>query len=204
MITDGKEPGKTLEAIASIQALEIPGYEIIVGGNPDLSWRHVRLCLLRGFADAGRLGAMRNYTADLAINDRLVMIDDDIIFHPGWYAGMIQYGDDWDALSCRILNPDGSRFWDWKTYQDGINTLLDYDQTSEHVSLTGGYICLKRWVFDRVKWDNDTGFYRGEDVDYSARLKTAGVRIAFNPHSTVTHKAGYTQRDQSVFRTQEI
>ena len=27
---------------------------------------------------------------------------------PDWYAGMKKYGDNFDVLSCRILNPDGT------------------------------------------------------------------------------------------------
>lgn len=201
VITDGKEPEKTRRALDSIHALRIPDHEILVGGRPLDEWTDIAYCYdLRQYAQAGQLGAMRNRLCDMAFYDRLVVADDDIIFHPDWYAGMQRYGDDWDVLSCRVLNPDGTRFWDWKTYDGGINKLLDYDKTSPHVSITGGLIIMQSWVFDRVRWDDERGFYQAEDVDYSERLKAAGVRISFNPYSTVTHDAGYTQRGEYIYR----
>jgi GT2 family glycosyltransferase len=69
------------------------------------------------------------------------------------------------------------------------------------VSLTGGLTIMKRWVWDKVKWDDSLGFYQMEDVDFTRRLQDAGVRIAFNPYSTVTHDdRRYTQSGKFVLR----
>ena len=207
MITDGNEPAKTTRALESIRALNVPNSEILVGGVPRDEWSHIAFTMeMSDYARAGRLGAMRNLLCQMAFYDKLVVVDDDIMFDPGWYAGMLRYeserSGEWQVLSCRILNPDGSRFWDWKTYFGGVNKLLDYDKTSPHVSITGGLIIMRSWVFEQVQWDAERGFYQAEDVDFSDRLKRAFVDIAFNPYSQVTHDAGYTQRGDYVYRTE--
>lgn len=214
MITDGKEPEKTKQAIRYIHGLNVPNSEIIICGKPDGAWFvepypdywedfPVILLPRPELADAGRLGAMRNIACDRARYDKLAVVDDDIWFRYDWYQQMCHFGDDWDALSCKILNPDNTRFWDWKTYEAGINKLMDYDKTSPHVSITGGYICMKRRLFEAVRWDDERGFYQAEDVDYSERLKRAGFRIGINPRATVYHWANYTQRGDYVYRTEE-
>jgi glycosyltransferase involved in cell wall biosynthesis len=134
---------------------------------------------------------MRNALTAAAKYDRLVIVDDDFLFHKDFYTGLQRYGDDWEALSVRILNPDGSRFWDWATHGGPRgHVLLDYDECDEYVYITGGLILLKADVAYRVKWDDIRGFYQGEDIDFSKRLKKSGVRLVFNRYSTTTHDDG--------------
>lgn len=186
IITDNREPEKLAKAIDSIRALKVPGAELFVVEDKERT---------------GKLGALRNAGCRKADNEILVVSDDDIYFAPDWYEGLKKYGDDWDILSCKILNPDGTRYWDWKTNINGKNELMDYGETSPHVSLTGGMTIMKQWVFEAVQWDENRGFYQAEDVDWTERAKRAGFKIAFNPHSTVTHDSPYTQVDKWVVRT---
>jgi glycosyltransferase involved in cell wall biosynthesis/Tfp pilus assembly protein PilF len=192
IITNGKRPRKLVREIESIRSLGIPDHEILVGGEPpgDLP-EGVGVVPAIDAARNGRLGEMRNALTAAARYDHLVVVDDDFIFHPDFYTGIQRFGEDWDALSVRILNPDGSRFWDWATHGGPRgHVLLDYDDTDDHVYITGGLILLKAQVTDRVKWDDGRGFYQGEDIDFSSRLRTAGIRPLFNRHSTTTHDDG--------------
>ena len=187
IITDKQEPEKLAKAIDSIRALKVPGAELFVVED-----RH----------RSGRLGALRNTGCRMTNNPVVVVSDDDIYFHPDFYEGLQKYGDDFDILSCKILNPDGSRYWDWKINVNGKNELLDYDKTSENQSLTGGLTIMKRRVFEKVQWDETRGFYQEEDVDFTKRARAAGYRIAFNKNSTVTHDGPYTQAEKWVLRTE--
>jgi GT2 family glycosyltransferase len=185
IITDGKEPAKVQAQIDSIKALAVPEYEILVVRDKDLS---------------GKLGKLRNAGCNAAKYDVLVVSDDDMVFHDDFYNGLVEHGD-FEVMSCRILNPDGTRYWDWKEHIDGKNQLLEYGTTSPHISLTGGLTIMKRDVFNRVKWEETLVFYQAEDVDFSERLKEAGVQITFNKRSTVTHDDGaYTQNGNVVVR----
>ena len=192
IITHGKRPDKLRREIESIRALGIPHHEILVGGEPpsDLP-EGVGSVLAVDAARNGRLGEMRNALTAAARYDHLVVVDDDFLFHDDFYQGLQRFGDDWEALSVRILNPDGSRFWDWATHGGPRgHVLLDYDENDDHVYITGGLILLKAEVTDRVQWDDGRGFYQGEDLDFSSRLRQAGIRPKFNPHSTTTHDDG--------------
>jgi len=205
IITDGREPAKTSREIQSINALHIPFYEILLGGNiPDenMVWG-IKSVDMHEHARAGRLGAMRNALCRRAAGDILVVADDDMVFHSDFYQGVLWHQGKFDVLACRILNPDGTRFWDWATYK-GPNghALLDYDKTDyENMYVSGGLITMKRYVFDECQWDENLGFYQNEDIDFSEKLKARCLRFIFNPFSTVTHDAPYTQVGKSVVRT---
>lgn len=186
IITDSQEPEKLAKAVDSIRALKVPGAELFVVED-----KH----------KTGKLGALRNAGCRKADNGILVVSDDDIYFAPDWYEGLQKHGDEWDVLSCKILNPDGTRYWDWKINVNGLNELLDYSEVSPDISLTGGMTIMKRKVFEKVQWDENRGFYQAEDVDWTDRVKRAGFNIAFNANSTVTHDGPYTQVDKWVIRT---
>ncbi len=193
IITNGKRPRKLAREIQSIRALKMPQFEILVGGEPPTELPEgVGTVLAVDAARNGRLGEMRNALTAAARYDHFVVVDDDFIFHDDFYTGLQRYGDDWEALSVRILNPDGSRFWDWATHGGPRgHVLLDYTDDDDHVYITGGLILLKAEVADRVKWDDGRGFYQGEDLDFSSRLRKAGIRPSFNRHSTTTHDDGH-------------
>lgn len=186
IITDNKEPKKLEREIESINKLSIPSYEIkiVVDDTPPF----------------GRTGKLRNKVCRMAKYDHIIMLDDDLVFHEDFYKGLLKYGEDYDVLVCKIQNPDGSRFYDWKIHVDGKNYLLDYDKTDPNISLSSGIYIMKQWVFEQVQMDDNLGFYEGEDVDYSERLKKAGIRIKMNPYCVVTHDAPYKQAGRSVLR----
>ncbi|HEY1171408.1 MAG TPA: glycosyltransferase family 29 protein [Verrucomicrobiae bacterium] len=203
LITNGKRPQKLQAEIDSIRALNIPAYEILIAGEaPENLDAGAKFIPAVDAARNGRLGEMRNRLTEQARFDHLVVADDDLLFHGDFYTGLQQYGDAWDVLCVRFLNPDGTRFWDWATH-GGIrgHKLLAYTETDEHVYVTGGLCVLKASIADRVQWDDGRGFYQGEDVDFSARLKAAGITPKFNELSTVTHDDDrYTQRENVVVR----
>lgn len=204
IITNGKRPAKLRREIESIRALGIPAFEIIVGGElpRDFSTQGLRVVPLPEAARAGRVSAMRNRLTEAARFDRLVVADDDLLFHGDFYAGLLAYGDDFEVLSVRILNPDGTRFWDWATYGGPRgHCLLDYGETDPFVYLTGGLGVMKAHIADRVKWDEALGYYQLEDVEFSGRLRRAGIAIRFCPYSTVTHDDDrYSQVGTTVVR----
>jgi hypothetical protein len=207
IITNGRRPEKLAREIESIRALGIPDFEILVGGDPPpgLASAGVRTLRLVDAAANGRLGEMRNALCRAARYDHLVVADDDMLFHPDYYEGLKAFGEDYDVLCVRLLNPDGTRYWDWATHGGPTgHHLLAYDETDPHVYVTGGLCVLKAPVFDRVQWDEQRGFYQHEDVDFSERLKQAGFRIRFCKASTVTHNdPSLTQMGELIIKYQE-
>jgi hypothetical protein len=190
IITNGKRPEKLVREIQSIRALEIPAFEIWLSGIPPEGWSdpEVKVVLREDAARNGRLGEMRNAICRQANFDHLVVADDDLLFQPGFYRGLQAFGEDYDVLCTRLLNPDGTRYWDWATHGGPTgHHLLDYDADDPDVYVTGGLCIMKTAVFERVQWDEGRGFYQGEDLDFSGRLRAAGFRIRFCKGSTVIH-----------------
>lgn len=206
VITNGKKPDKLTATLESIRAVGFAAKEILVGGEPPAGLGDdVTVVPVVDGARNGRLGEMRNRLTERAQYDHLVVCDDDMLFHDDFAAGIEKYGDDWEVLCVRLLNPDGTRFWDWATHGGPKgHRLLDYGETDSHVYVTGGLCLMKAAVARRVKWDDGRGFYQGEDLDFSGRLHQAGVSIKFNRHCTVTHDdARYTRSGKVIVRREE-
>ena len=202
IITDGQEPEALIREIMTIRQLNIPEYEIIVAGNCNPCNMITKAVQMPEVAQQGRIGYLRNEACRASSGDILVVLDDDMTIMRDFYDGLVKYGTDFDVLSCKLLNPDGTRYWDWRTHKDDINTLIDYNSNHPDISLTGGLTIMKRYVFDKVQWDENRGFYQKEDVDYSDRLKLAGFRISFNPFSTIVHNdMRYTQQGNYMIQT---
>lgn len=195
------------EQIESIRAQSLETFEIIVAGNvpPGLA-PPVRVVEAADLAFAGRLGAMRNRACAVAQYDRLIVADDDMYFHPNFGRALQEAGADYDVLCVRLLNPDGTRFWDWATIGGPRgHRLLAYDEVDDFVYVTGGLAIMRTTVHERVPWDEARGFYQGEDVEWSARVRAAGCRIRFTPDAVVTHRdARYTQRGHEMHFRQDL
>lgn len=202
IITGGQRRAKLERQIASIRALKLPNFEILVGGDVSNVPDGVDKVDMADAARAGRLGKMRNALARIARFDRLVIGDDDIVFDSEFGSGLKRFGEGCDAMAVRVVNPDGSRFWDWAaTGGTKGSVLLDYWDADPNVYITGGICVLKADVLDRVAWDDLRGFYECEDVDFSTRLKAAGITICFNTFCKVLHDDDrYSRVGRSVFR----
>ena len=207
LITNGQRPAKLARLIESIRKLDLRRFEILVGGEPPAHLPNdVTLVPAVDAARHGRLGEMRNRLTERARHEVLVVADDDLIFRPGFSQAVAALGDDWDVQCPRFLNPDGSRYWDWATH-DGPrgHRLLAYDETDPHVYVTGGLCVMRAEVARRVRWNESLGFYRGEDVEFSARLREAGLRICANPKAVVIHDdPRYTQLGDVMARREDL
>ncbi len=204
IITNGKRMEKLKRQIETIRALNIPRYEIWVGGalpvrSPDFIPVFYPMPEL---AEAGRLGAMRNALCGVAGLSTLVVTDDDMLFHDDFYTGMLQFGKKFDVLCTKLLNPDCTRYWDWATYGGPKgHRLLEYGEQDPNIYVTGGRVIMKRRVFDQVQWNPDLTINHFEDVDFSRRLHEAGFKIEMNQGCTMTHDdPRYTQIGCGIYQ----
>lgn len=203
IVTDGQRAAKLRRQIRSIRRLRIPHYEILVAGAPPAWLEGVTLLPMPEAAALGRLGEMRMALVEHSRYERLVVCDDDLIFRPDFRHGIERFGDDFDALAVRVLNPDGSRYWDRCTVGGPRgHRLLRYDEEDdENVYLSGAICVLRREATLRVRWNADLRFYEEEDVDFSRRFVAAGYRIEFCREASVVHDdARYRQRGLAVHR----
>ncbi len=212
IITDGRRREQLRSTITGILAQADGATEVILSGDvPDELMAElptsVRVVPCVDAAHTGRLGAMRNAACSAAQYDLLVVCDDDMRFAPDFCVQLRRVPrESYDVLCVRLLNPDGSRFWDWATFGGPRgHCLLDYDETDDHVYVTGGLAIMHAAVFAEVPWDDARGFYQAEDVEWSSRVRAAGFRIGFDPLPQVTHAdARYTQHGRVLRFRQDL
>ncbi len=210
IITNGKRPEKLEAEVSSIQRLNITDYEILIAGllPPFSPLTEAAALIPAAFipmdaaAEGGHLGAMRNALCKAAKGDILAITDDDIVYQADFYTGLQKYGDDFDILCTRLLNPDGTRNWDWVTKGGPRgHILLNYWENDPYLYCTGGRIVMKREIFAKVQWDEQKGFNQEEDVDFSKRAKAAGISIKMNKYSTLVHDdPSYTSAGHLVYK----
>lgn len=207
VITNGYRRDRLTITLDSIRALDLPDREIIVvGAVPAGLGDDLQVLKASDLAADGRLGAMRNLGCRAARFDQLVVADDDMRFHPEFAQVLRDRDPDVDVLCVRLLNPDGTRHWDWATHGGPTgHRLMAYDETDPFVYVTGGLAIMWARVHDLIPWDDTRGFYQGEDLDWSARLRGAGMRIGFDVRGCVTHQdPRYTQMGHEMRFTQDL
>ncbi len=206
IITNGLRHEKLLNLIESIdsQRLHPDHYEILVAGVVDRLQDHDRIrCIpMEAAAQEGRLGAMRNALAQSARFNKFVSLDDDFILHPKWAEAVEEVQGDFDIATGIILNPDLSRYCDWVNIIENYTFLRAYHETFDTCQyMTGGYGIYKDFIFEEHSWNDELGFYQGEDVSFSRRLFGAGYKLKFIPKAIVMHDdERYRQKGYGVIR----
>ena len=201
IISGGSRPEKLDRCIASIHKQAVPDYEIILAGIGTEREDLIYLPLPEA-AQAGRTSVMRNAAAARSRFEHLVFIDDDIELQPGWYEGLEPHLADSDLLTTRLLNPDGTRHWDWAAIggPEG-HRLLDYNQPDKHLYLTSGLVICRADIWEEHPWNESLGFREDEDVEWSQRVLSAGYKPHSCQASTAVHLDDrYTQEGRVVVR----
>ena len=206
IITNGKRNEKLANLIESIrnQNLSDERYEILIAGCVDeiRGYDGIRKFAMDQAASEGRLGAMRNVLARAAAFNKFVSLDDDFLLHPKWAEAVEEIGGDFDIATGIIVNPDLSRYCDWVNIIENYTFLRAYHEAFDKCQyVTGGYGIYKDFIFLEHAWNDDLGFYQGEDVSFSKRLFDAGYQLKFVPKAVVMHDdENYRQKGYGVIR----
>lgn len=152
----------------------------------------------RGFAVASNQGAAA------ARGERIVFVNNDIVAHPGWLEPLLAVLDEEPRVAvvgARLLYPDGT------LQHGGVVTFVDPaveapfsavhfpHRTAPSTAatrqdadvVTGAVMATRRGVFHRLG-GFDEGYWNGnEDVDLCLRVRADGLRVVYQPASTLTH-----------------
>lgn len=152
-----------------------------------------------GFAGANNQGAK------LARGEFLVLLNNDIVAHPGWLASMIQKAREpgVGAVGARLLFPDGTiqhagvridqiafGMTGFMPFHDLVRVPGDYPAACESRDLavvTGACLLTPRSLYEELG-GLDEGFWNGyEDVDYCLKLRERGLRVVYDGDAALTH-----------------
>jgi len=200
IITIGDKVQKTKLCIESIHQnfCSKEDYEIILVGNNIDEFKNEDIKIVEDNKFKEFLGARKNIGFKNSLGDVIVHCDDDVIFPSDWYSNFKLYDEknpDWKILGNRFLLPDGSRHWDRATFFPyHVMVPYDYQSDTDTFYQSGGFSVCKRSLLENITWSNEIpyygmfkGFDYNEDVDFSIRLKEAGIKISFDENNTVWH-----------------
>ena len=203
IITNGKRPTELSLCLKSIRRnfSTYHSYEIILVGDNIDQFESEDVKLIHDTKYQKFLGARKNIGTENSSGDVVVHCDDDIIFPINWYYKFLRYNSansDWQVLGNKILLPDGDRYYDRAIYLPRHKMVpYDFDETLDPHTLLyqcGAFSVCKRSLLEKINWSNEIPFYGklngfdyNEDVDFSVKLKDAGVRISFDKNNTVWH-----------------
>lgn len=151
----------------------------------------------------------------------VLLLNSDTIVRPDTLRVLVEFLDahpEAGAAGCRILNPDGSlqlesrrgfptpmvafyklsglsRLFPGSRRFGRYNlTYLDPDAVSEVDALSGSCMMVRRQVLDEVGLLDEAYFMYGEDLDWCYRMRGAGWRIYYVPHTEIIHFRGESGR----------
>jgi len=134
IITNGRSDDSVNAVIDSIEAQQIPNYEVIIVGNSQVNRKNTRILkfndnfvyawlfkpkkfdrqsLRNYFTTSGWITRKKNIITAAAKFDNIVYCHDYVGFDNDWYKGFLAFGDDFAVCMTQIVNPDDSRFRDW-------------------------------------------------------------------------------------------
>jgi glycosyltransferase involved in cell wall biosynthesis len=183
------------KVVESIQRLNYPYFEIIVIGNiPSLIQGCITLSN-RKAVEQGWFGSLRNQGAAAAKFTTLVFLNDDITLDASFGSILFEYlltpeqNNNWFVAQPRILNPDGTRYWDWATYGGPRgHCLLAYSHKDPETYLQSSAYIIKRSVATSILWPEEaSSVFPLDEVEYTRALRAAGFSITCVPSLTTHH-----------------
>lgn len=164
--------------IESIRKQNIPEYEIIFTVEKTalsfFSMNEVDIKVV--YVDTYKnkqITLKKNEASKYAKYDNLCFIHDYIKLSDNWYEGYKNLGYDWNVSTTKVINSNGTRFWDWCVYKHPElgHTNVDYDMlaTPYHYA-PGNNFCVKRKFFLENPLNKELCWDDGEDVEWSRRI----------------------------------
>lgn len=155
--------------------------EVIIAGAlfEDLQCDHA--LSLTNLAESKQVSALRNLAIAKASGDWIVQCDDDLLFSPGYVENISESLNGMADIICtRLLNPNGTRYWDWAAYiPTKGQTLLPYDTEDSNVYATGGHAIYRKALFSKIQWPESMRHGENEEFKVAALAREHGFRFGF-------------------------
>lgn len=147
----------------------------------------------------------------------VLLLNSDTIVHSGCLSQSLKYMEQHDsigAMSCRVLNADGSIQNVARRVPTPLNQLVsalglpwylpgafawadtedpgwDRNSAARDVGWLGGaFMLLRGDVVRRIGLLDEAFFFYGEDIEFCHRLRRSGWRVHYAPVGTITHLGG--------------
>jgi hypothetical protein len=196
IVTGGGCDERISAIIASIEALKIPNYEVLIVGSTKLSGNNISVINFDEEIKKAWITRKKNLITSYAKYENVVYLHDYIVFDPDWYQGFLVFGNQFDAVICRIKNLDGTRYRDWCLWNRNYSimdwivypnrTLIPYEllKVKSHLYFSGAFWVAKKSFMERFPLNEELVAGEAEDVEWSIRVQDA-TQLQFNENSGV-------------------
>jgi glycosyltransferase involved in cell wall biosynthesis len=128
----------------------------------------------------------RNIGIRLAKGEKLLFIDSDCLAEPGWVREMTaQLDSGWDVVGGGV-RIESKRYWPLVYNLSMFHEFLWTQPRRGAEYLPTLNLAVKREVIERIGLLDET-FARSQDLDWTMRMKAAGLRILFDPRAAILH-----------------
>lgn len=204
VITNANDVLKTKICLTSILSnFSIGEDEIILVGDveqfKDFN-SHIKLIEEKDIAHSGNISKLRNIGNSHAKGEWIIQCDDDLILPPVEFRKRFtKYKNNVDVFNTKILLPNGARWWDRCIYNENKEShLVDYEYTGNDLFYSGTFLCIKKDLITKYKWNEDLLYYDkhndNEDVDLTRRLLKDGYIVNTDIDNFIFHY------DETVYR----
>ena len=176
--------------ITSIRKLNIPNYDIVVVGGPEIVGDDIIHIPFDEHEKHMWITRKKNIITKKAKYSNIVYLHDYVSFEQDWYHGYLKFGDDFQISMNIIKNQNGERFRDWCLWDANIINnsgpcLIPYNikELSKHMYISGSYWVAKKHVMEEYPLDENLSWGQSEDVEWSKRV-TCKYSFSMNEHST--------------------
>lgn len=182
IITSGSEDGRLSHTIQSIRTQVQDDYQIVIVGNSSLTGDDILNIPFDESVKDRWITRKKNLITQNAIYDNIVFMHDYLVLKEDWYKGFLEFGENFDICMNKITNSDGSRFRDWTLFPTFLpahlesrrDLLLPYDvkDLNRFQYISGSYWVAKKKVMEDFPLDESLSWGAGEDVNWSASVKS--------------------------------
>ncbi len=198
--------------IDSIEALNVPEYEIIVVGTSKVKRDRTTVVPFNEEIKPQWITRKKNIITELAKYENVTYSHDYKIYMSDWYEGFLKFGDDFKVCVTKVLTHDDKRWRDWIIWpwnsklpadlqppnaakmdellrytdpNDLPPSLIPYDisHLSKYQYVNGSFWVAKKRFMQEYPLDNVRVWGQDEDTEWSFRVRQKHD-FKMNPYST--------------------
>jgi glycosyltransferase involved in cell wall biosynthesis len=177
IVATGTRPMMVEGLVSVLKSFKVKEYEILVGGIHSSDDPSIHYIPMEDEAYSFQWNAIRNALARHASHNIICFLNEDVTPEPRFYEVILGFYEQFEFLNFPLLNPDGTRYWDWCNRNgDGFDQLIDYDKDSVSPTISSPcFLTKKRYIVEHPFHDGP--YELSWEVEYSRAVQDKGAQI---------------------------